>query len=56
MDEFLEISTEDLDIVKQLIEISAKNGSIPPSCFSAVGNLYNKILNIITKTDSLDGD
>lgn len=56
MDEFFEISVEDLDIVKQLIELSAKNGSISPSCFKEVGDLYNKILTIISKTDSLGDD
>lgn len=56
MDEILEITVEDLDIVKQLIEISAKNGLISPGNFIAVGNLYIKLVNIITNIDSSNDD
>lgn len=56
MDDFLEITTEDIDIIKQLIEISAKNGHISPINFISVGNLYNKLLSVITKIDSSNDD
>lgn len=56
MSETLDITTEELDIIKQLIELSANNGLISAKNFTAVGSLYEKIDILISEIDSLDND
>jgi len=56
MDITLDITTQDLELLKKIIELSSKNGLISPSDFNHVGNLYEKIDSIITNIDSLDND
>jgi hypothetical protein len=56
MDDIFEITIEDLDIIKQLIEVTTKNGLILPSGLQAIGSLYNKIESIISNTESTSND
>ena len=56
MDITLDITTQDLELLKKIIELSSKNGLISPSAFSHVGNLYEKIDSLITNINSLDND
>ena len=55
MDEVLEITVDDLDIIKQLIEVSAKNGLLHPEGLTSIGKLYDKITGILN-TESIDSD
>jgi hypothetical protein len=51
MEDIFEISVEDLDLIKQLIEIASQKGIIPLDNFIQVGSLYEKIVNVISKID-----
>lgn len=51
MEDIFEISVEDLDLIKQLIEITSQKGIIPLDNFIRVGSLYEKIVNVISKID-----
>lgn len=50
----LEITTDDLDVIKQLIEISTKNGLISPKSLVTIGTLYEKIDSLLSNINSLD--
>ena len=51
MEDVFEITIEDLDIIKQLIEVVTKNGLILPGSLAQIGNLYNRIDHIINTED-----
>ena len=55
MDEILEITVDELDNIKQLIEVSAKNGLLHPEGLTSIGKLYDKITGILN-TESIDSD
>jgi hypothetical protein len=55
MDEILEITVDDLYNIKQLIEVSAKNGLLHPEGLTSIGKLYDKIAGILN-TESIDND
>jgi hypothetical protein len=55
MDEVLEITVDDLDIIKQLIEVATKNGLLHPEGLASIGKLYDKIIGILN-TESIDND
>lgn len=52
MEDVFEITTNDLDLIKQLIEVSTKNGLISPNALTPLGNLYDRIVHILIDTDS----
>ena len=55
MDEVLEITVDDLDIIKQLIVISAKNGLLHPEGLAPIGKIYDMITSKLN-TESIDND
>jgi hypothetical protein len=55
MDDIFEITIDDLNSIKQLVEVSAKNGLISPEGLAPMGKLYDKITSILN-TESIDND
>ena len=55
MEDILEITIDDLACIKQLIEVSTRNGLVAPEGLTSLGQLYDKI-SIILNAESIDID